>query len=191
MKACSKCGAVKSLDEFHRQTSKKDGRRAQCKVCCCSATLAFYHRNRKHFLDYAKQYMKQPRNRARSNGLRKQRHLKDPRRRILTDAKGRAQRSGVPFDLKLDDISIPSHCPALGILLHSGGGKRQKDCSPTLDRIIPGLGYVRGNVAVVSWRANRLKSDATIADLEGVLAYYRSALAVAVTFADTRLRSAA
>jgi hypothetical protein len=37
--------------------------------------------------------------------------------------------------------------------------------SPTLDKIIPELGYVRGNIAVISHRANRIKSDATLAEV--------------------------
>src|SRR5262249_53413260 len=47
-----------------------------------------------------------------------------------------------------------------GIRLFTGQSK-QKENSATLDRIIPSKGYVRGNVVVVSWRANHLKNNAT------------------------------
>jgi hypothetical protein len=71
------------------------------------------------------------------------------------------------------DILIPSKCPVLGIpLMPNIGGGRQDDHSPTLDRIIPGKGYVPGNVVVVSWRANRIKSDATIEELKKVARFY-------------------
>ena len=33
MKTCTRCGETKSLDDFHRQKSKPDGRRSHCKVC--------------------------------------------------------------------------------------------------------------------------------------------------------------
>lgn len=46
--------------------------------------------------------------------------------------------------------------------------------SPSIDRIIPELGYVRGNIAVISMRANKLKSDATSEELERISAWMRS-----------------
>jgi len=83
-------------------------------------------------------------------------------------AKQRAERRGVPFSITPLDITIPARCPVLGVKLaiaHGADGKGPSPCSPTLDCIDPTLGYVPGNIAVVSWRANRLKSDATLAEL--------------------------
>jgi len=58
---------------------------------------------------------------------------------------------------------LPTHCPILGIQLHYGGnGKgRQDDNSATIDRIDNARGYIRDNVLICSWRANRIKSDGT------------------------------
>jgi hypothetical protein len=47
------------------------------------------------------------------------------------------------------------------------------DNSPSIDQIVPGGGYVPGNVRIISWKANRLKSNATIDDLEAILAYMK------------------
>lgn len=66
----------------------------------------------------------------------------------------------VPFDLTAGDVRIPSHCPALGIPMHRNAN-RAGDDSPTLDRVVPHLGYVAGNVVVISGLANRIKSSAT------------------------------
>ncbi len=52
-----------------------------------------------------------------------------------------------------------------GLNKHVGEGKLYDD-SPSLDKIIPKLGYVKGNVWVVSNKANRIKSNATIEELE-------------------------
>jgi hypothetical protein len=86
-------------------------------------------------------------------------------------AKRRAKEQDVPFNLTEDDLIIPTICPVLGIpLFHSEGSS--SDNSPTVDRIIPDVGYVPGNVVVVSSRANRLKSDASLEELRRVIDYY-------------------
>lgn len=72
---------------------------------------------------------------------------------------------------------MPESCPVLGIPMFSGTDGIQCDNSPTLDRIIPELGYVRGNVIVVSAKANRIKNDATITEIQQVLDYYTLLLA--------------
>lgn len=58
----------------------------------------------------------------------------------------------------------------------SRNAKTLGDGSPTIDRMLPHRGYVRGNVTVISARANRIKSDASIDDVKRVLAYMRRAL---------------
>jgi hypothetical protein len=73
----------------------------------------------------------------------------------------------------MDDISIPDHCPILGIPLFPRRGKQGgSDNSPSLDRIEGKFGYVKGNVIVISNRANRLKSDATIKELRDIASFY-------------------
>ena len=47
------------------------------------------------------------------------------------------------------------------------------ECTATIDRVDPDGGYVTGNVRVISMRANRIKSDASIAELESVIAYMK------------------
>jgi hypothetical protein len=59
--------------------------------------------------------------------------------------------------------------------LKSSGGY-QSDGSPSLDRIDPKKGYVKGNVAVISYKANRIKQDATPEELEAVASWLRSVL---------------
>jgi hypothetical protein len=47
------------------------------------------------------------------------------------------------------------------------------DNTPSLDKIIPSLGYVKGNVAVISWKANVMKSNLSIDMLESILSYIK------------------
>ena len=74
-------------------------------------------------------------------------------------AKHRAKTKGIPFDIELSDIIIPEICPVLGIPLKTTiDGNR--DLSPSLDRIDNTKGYVKGNVQVISFKANNMKSTA-------------------------------
>lgn len=97
----------------------------------------------------------------------------DPQVELWYSAKRRAQDLSLPFSIEIEDIAIPDYCPVLGIKLCRGDG-HIAETSPTLDRIIPELGYVPGNIAVISNRANRLKSDASINELEKILSWILS-----------------
>lgn len=79
---------------------------------------------------------------------------------LLALAKQRAKRDGLPFNLSAEDIVIPRLCPVLGFRLKHGKNKCPLQQSPTLDRIRPNRGYVKGNVIVISALANRIKSTA-------------------------------
>jgi hypothetical protein len=84
--------------------------------------------------------------------------------RILwLSAKHRAKKRGVYFSLTPDDIIVPERCPILGVVLELGRGKVEPN-SPTLDRVDPSVGYIRGNVAVMSHRANLMKGGMTAAE---------------------------
>lgn len=89
---------------------------------------------------------------------------------MVRDAKRRARRDGLPFDLKVEDIRIPKRCPALGIEFDLDG-PRTAASSPTLDRIVPAKGYVRNNVIVVCSKANRAKSDLSAAELRKLASF--------------------
>jgi hypothetical protein len=93
-------------------------------------------------------------------GMVKQYALNHPEWTIVQRSKRRAKAKCVPFDLHPKDILIPTVCPVLGILLQNNDGEKTNQ-SPSIDEIIPGLGYVVGNVAVISNRANTVKNDGT------------------------------
>jgi len=87
---------------------------------------------------------------------------KYPERRMLRSSKHSAKLRGLEHNITLPDIVVPEFCPVLGIRLNSKRrGGRQPD-TPSLDRIDSSKGYIKGNVRVISWRANRLKADATL-----------------------------
>jgi hypothetical protein len=88
-----------------------------------------------------------------------------PVRALLYAIKKRAKQKNLEFSLTPDDIVIPEFCPVLGIKLEVAT-KGFVNSSPSVDRIRSELGYVSGNVRVVSWRANKLRCDATSAELK-------------------------
>lgn len=87
---------------------------------------------------------------------------------MVSRAKQRSTNSNIPFDITYEDFDVPSVCPALGIplTLHN----KQGGCanSPSLDRIHPEKGYTKGNVCIISKRANSIKSDATWEEVQAV-----------------------
>lgn len=87
-------------------------------------------------------------------------------------AKGRAKKKGLEFAIPLEDIVIPDVCPVLDIPLSKQKGNFGPN-SPSLDRIRIADGYILGNIAVISWRANSLKKNGTAEELEKVAAYLR------------------
>lgn len=78
--------------------------------------------------------------------------------------KTHAKKFGVPFDITLEYVQslIVDVCPVLGVPLSwcVQSGKVTEN-SPTLDKIDPNKGYIKGNVQWISNRANRIKNDGT------------------------------
>lgn len=107
--------------------------------------------------------------RDRAGGLfRSHGKSKTPQYVMFYDARKRAIARGLPFTITPEDIVIPEFCPVIGVRLTDRG---PRDTRPSLDRVAPGKGYTPENVRVISFRANRIKSDATPDELRAVLAY--------------------
>jgi hypothetical protein len=71
-------------------------------------------------------------------------------------------KDGREFTITQEDVVVPVKCPVLGIPIAVEHGKcGMKESSPSLDRINSKLGYVKGNVGVISRKANTIKSYGT------------------------------
>ena len=95
---------------------------------------------------------------------------------LWRNLKNSAEKRNIPFDLKstdIDEIGIPITCPILGIPLVFNRGSVQ-DNSISFDRIDSTKGYTRDNLIVISYRANKLKSDATLQELRQIVNFYES-----------------
>lgn len=88
-------------------------------------------------------------------------------KRIYNRIKSRAARKNIEFDLELNDIVLPKTCPVLGQTLIYG----DKDWTYSLDRIDNSKGYVKGNIQIMSNRANRLKGDFDIKEFYSMIMF--------------------
>lgn len=84
------------------------------------------------------------------------------------------RRKGVPYDLDQDYLKSiwTEECPIFGFKFTPREGRHLPTC-PNLDRIDPTKGYVKGNVVWISRKANLIKSDASLADIEKVVDYLK------------------
>ena len=98
---------------------------------------------------------------------RRELHRKDPRIRLRGSAKERAIYKGIVFDIPSykDLPEVPDYCPILGIPLYVGDNV-STDNSPSLDRIDNNKGYIKGNIQIISRKANQMKSNANLKEIE-------------------------
>lgn len=159
-KNCTRCLTRQPLDNFYIRSDKPHLRTSHCKDCMLRDQRISNARNperRKTILVN-----------SRINGLAVS---------LLRGARNRAIKRGIFFDLDLDDIIVPILCPVFGIPLHStiGSGRRgPSPSSPSIDRVNPKLGYTKDNIRIISHKANTIKSNATILELQQIIQYMES-----------------
>lgn len=197
MKECTKCGKEKSVGEMGKDPRRKDGLQAECKACIAVRCKAWRVENRQsHDEKYyegvcfgiqcirckeLKECEDFSRNRNTLNGFcdvcrqchsmfRRASHKGNPKGCMLAAARARAKKKGLTFSITKDDILIPECCPVLGLPLRTGSGTSE-DNSPSLDRKDNTKGYIKGNVEVISHRANSIKNSATINEVRAILNY--------------------
>lgn len=164
VKKCVRCKREKPTNEFYNENRCQE---------CKDYSDAYYEANRQQEIDRAKRSQNKDRNRT--NQYKRDRNRKKPINIILQQARQRAKEKNVPFDLSVDDLVVPEVCPVLGIPLGVNSGHASAN-SISLDRIIPEKGYVKGNVAIISHKANTIKNNASVEDLEKVLSWLKHEL---------------
>ena len=153
-KVCLSCGETKNYKLFRHMKSspgwmdvENKARMAHCKTC--------------EIINFRKRY-------AINNSAQ-----------LIYNYKKRAVKKGVPFNLDAAYLSeiMPKDmiCPALKVpmIRNTGKNKGKNRFAPSLDKLVPQKGYVKGNVIVVSDLANRIKADATIEELEKTYLFYK------------------
>lgn len=186
-KICSACRIAKPKNDFHKSLSRKDGLGSQCALCAGIASKKWAEENKERRNANTKAWREANREYSRNkykeryqlNGEEMRRQGKEYRennkeelraRQIayarshwelvaLRRCRVRARKKGLPFDMKPEDIlPLPVFCPVLGFKLDYNAGPEMR-LYASVDRIIPRLGYVTGNVRIISYAANVAKLD--------------------------------
>lgn len=158
---CAMCKETKPVSEFARNFRMLDGRASYCNSCKVIRVKDWRRRNPQ---------------RSREQSIRYQR--RNVVVYLLSRIRYRARKIGVTCALTIEDVKRlieTKTCPVFGfpleITIGSGATSGGKPNSLSFDRINPSLGYVPGNVYVISYRANVLKRDATLEELKQLVAW--------------------
>lgn len=119
-----------------------------------------------------------PLSREKKTAADKKRRLENTAKHMIQAHKLSAKKRGLEFSITESDLlPLPEVCPVLGLVLdYQATGGKNNACSASIDRKENSLGYIPGNVAVISHRANTLKRDATLEEMRGVLSYMERAV---------------
>ncbi len=85
--------------------------------------------------------------------------------------KSNMKRAGKEFTINFGELDWPEYCPVLGIKLDYFAEGKPNDNSPSFDRVDNNKGYVKDNVQIISYKANRIKNDVLINELKLILEY--------------------
>lgn len=164
-KLCKKCNSHKQLVEFSINRANKDGLQRMCKSCDNARQQVCRVEKKPEIKAWEKKYLTEKRKvfsfrlTALLNTSRQRAVLKNREHTIILQ------------DL-MDLYPVDGKCPVYGTLLEFGNSGFREN-SPSIDRIDSNKGYTRSNIQIISWKANRLKSYATIDDLEILLAFMK------------------
>jgi hypothetical protein len=144
MKLCAKCKTKKKNSEFSFSVKAKDRLQGYCKICKTGYNND-YRATKEGYVNHT-----------------------------LLSAKARAKNKKLQFNLDIEylrSIAMDT-CPVFSVDLKytasfNGPGNPDPHVA-ALDRVIPELGYVKGNVVFISNWANSIKSDATEVQLYAV-----------------------
>jgi len=148
-KDCEDCGTTMTLPKTVGKSNVK-----YCDPCKIKM------KRRRRSESYTRTLQGTDKNKKRWENSRKNAWLKlkaNDKARLFKNAKHSARTRFLDFDLTEEDIVIPEICPVLRIPFDN----TKISYTMSVDRIDNNLGYVKGNVQVITRKANTMKNDAT------------------------------
>jgi len=151
--------AIKNKDKIKKQNAER------------------YLKNKEAFLKRSKDRYKKNEERIKKQSAQRYARNKDKNhiKMLLQGAKKRAKDHNMVFNLEPSDIIIPQICPLLGIPLFRGDRTNNPN-SPSIDRINNSLGYEKGNIHIISKKANTIKNNASLEELAKIGEWAKSCL---------------
>lgn len=164
-KCCNRCKKYVSLDLFSKNNANKDKLSNTCKTCDQEYQEKQRKKTPEKRLVAAREYQKERRKNF------------DYRLQMLLNAsKQRARNKNIEHTLTIEELKelypADGRCPVFGFTLQFGSAGFREN-SPSVDKIDPKGGYTKDNVQIISWKANRLKTDATVKELELLLSFMK------------------
>lgn len=147
----------------HGHLSERMVKGGSCRVCKNLFGEKQRNKNREEYNKYCREKKKE----LYSKQKRRESYIQNNAKEMFYAAKHRAKIKKLDFTITLDDVIIPDKCPIFGIDLNFNN----KNNIPSLDRVVNHLGYIKGNVQVISLKANRLKNNATLEELKKIIQY--------------------
>ena len=157
-KYCKSCGEDKPIIDFSRNSSSKDGLQRVCKICDNARQNARRSINREHTNAQGREYQ-----------AKRRKNFTYRVQMLVTASKQRASNKNREHSITVQDVldiyPPDGRCPVFGFKLEfNNAGFRET--SPSIDRIDSSRGYTKDNIQVISWKANRIKSYATLDELK-------------------------
>lgn len=162
MKVCKQCNVELTDENWYKSFQKSYS--YVCKACHVKRTKHWEANNPER----VKELQKKSKKKMYSPDRSREYYHKRPEVGMWSRAKKRAIDKNIPFNIEVEDIAIPSVCPVLGIKIEVNKGI-SKPSSPSLDKIDPTKGYVKGNIWVISHKANTVKNDLTLNEMKTIL----------------------
>jgi hypothetical protein len=167
-KTCATCKVEKSIFNFTKNNAAKDKLQYKCKDCDLDYQTKRREENKLKMLDYSRNYQ-----------TRKRKEFDYRLQMLLNASRQRSKKKSRENNLTIQDIRdvFPEDglCPIFGIKLVFGDAGFREN-SPSIDRLDSKKGYTKDNIQIISWKANRIKKDASIEELELILAYMKQGI---------------
>jgi hypothetical protein len=141
---CHLAGIPQPRSHFYAKLNSSGGLCQPCKDCSIKSSSRWYANNKE---------------RGKSSQQKYRRDINNWAKRAIISCRKRANNKGPSFNIEISDLlPLPQFCPFFGIPLdYKSGPDRRRWAS--VDKIKPELGYVKGNVRIISSAANWAKND--------------------------------
>lgn len=153
---CPVCNKEKDYWLFRTASSSSTGRQWACIECIENKPASMSD------ISYRRKYDSEFRDKI--NAQKRESFARNIEHNMWNRAKTRAKNHNLDFNIEVSDIIIPKICPILEVPIEIGT-KDDYEYSPSLDRIDNSKGYVKGNVWVISKKANSMKNSASTEEL--------------------------